>query len=166
MSITKEKQGDVRMIKKQIALPNRQKGVGLLEVLVAVLILSIGFLGVAALQVAALNNNNSSMARSMATIYSYTILDALRTDRTAALAGGYNIAMPADIPADCDASSLAGLAADSVGNWRTQIQQNMGVSACGSIACAAGTCTVTIQFDDSRAVGGAATAQVITEVVL
>ncbi|HER34421.1 MAG TPA: type IV pilus modification protein PilV, partial [Halothiobacillaceae bacterium] len=44
-----------------------QVGVGLIEVLIAVLVLSIGFLGMAALQTKALSNNNSAMDRTQAT---------------------------------------------------------------------------------------------------
>ena len=55
-----------------------QQGVGLIEVLIAVLVVSIGFLGVAALQVYTLSTNNSAMARSMTTVASYSILDAMR----------------------------------------------------------------------------------------
>ena len=67
-----------------------QAGVGLIEVLVAVLVLSIGFLGIAALQAMSLSTNNSAMARSMATIASYSIMDAMRADIANAKAGAYN----------------------------------------------------------------------------
>ena len=67
-----------------------QAGVGLIEVLVAVLVLSIGFLGVAALQARSLSTNNSAMVRSMATIASYSILDAMRADIAGARANAYN----------------------------------------------------------------------------
>lgn len=67
-----------------------QAGVGLIEVLIAVLVLSIGFLGIAALQAKALSNNNSAMARTQASIAAYSMFDAMRADRTAALNGNYN----------------------------------------------------------------------------
>src|SRR5690625_4897984 len=50
-----------------------QKGVGLIEVLVAVLVLSIGLLGLAQLQAKSLSTNGSAMTRSMATMFSYSI---------------------------------------------------------------------------------------------
>lgn len=74
----------------QIANRRRQAGVGLIEILIAVLVLSIGFLGIAALQAKALANNNGSLARTQASIAAYSMFDAMRADRAAALAGSYN----------------------------------------------------------------------------
>ena len=71
---------------------SRQTGVGLIEVLIAVLVLSIGFLGIAALQTKSLANNNSAMARTQASIAAYSMFDAMRADRANALAGKYNTA--------------------------------------------------------------------------
>ena len=65
---------------------SRQAGVGLIEVLIAVLVLSVGFLGIAALQARSLSMNNSSMARSMATIGTYSMLDAMSADLASAKA--------------------------------------------------------------------------------
>jgi type IV pilus assembly protein PilV len=67
-----------------------QRGTGLIEVLVAMLVLSIGFLGIAMLQTRALSSNNGSMTRVSAVISSYTILDAMRIDRANALSGAYD----------------------------------------------------------------------------
>ena len=67
-----------------------QRGVGLIEVLIAVLVLSIGFLGIAALQTKSLANNNSAFMRTQASIAAYSMFDAMRADRAQALAGAYN----------------------------------------------------------------------------
>jgi len=64
------------------------RGVSLLEVLIAVLILAIGLLGVAALQASALRNSQSSLERSQAVIYTYTILDSMRSNTANAHAQG------------------------------------------------------------------------------
>ncbi|MGH8455898.1 MAG: type IV pilus modification protein PilV, partial [Stenotrophobium sp.] len=61
---------------------SRQYGVGLIEILVAVLVLSIGILGLGALQTRALADNGSAMNQSMATLASYSILEAMRADQT------------------------------------------------------------------------------------
>jgi len=129
----------------------RQTGVGLIEVMIAVLVLSIGFLGIAALQVHALSTNNSAMARSMATVASYSILDAMRTDRAAAESGSYDTTVTANACPDAGGS----LASNQLHNWCEQLSSTLGASAntTGEIACAnTGICTVTIQFDDGRAV--------------
>lgn len=73
-----------------LSAPGRQNGVGLIEVLIAVLVLSIGFLGIAALQTKSLANNNSAMMRTQASIAAYSMFDAMRADKSGALAGNYN----------------------------------------------------------------------------
>jgi len=144
----------------------RQAGVGLIEVLVAVLVLSIGFLGIAALQAMSLSTNNGAMARSMATIASYSILDAMRVDRDAAESGSYNQSVKAD---NCPAAG-ASLASVQLHQWCSQLGDSLGKadSTTGAVACdGTGTCTITVTFSDSRAKAGDDGVQtVITEAML
>ncbi|MEO8837620.1 MAG: type IV pilus modification protein PilV [Herbaspirillum sp.] len=143
---------------------SRQSGVGLIEVLVAVLVLSIGFLGVAALQAVSLSTNNSAMARSMATINSYSILDAMRADSDAAKAATYNTTTTPILASACPAAATT-LASIQLNQWCLQLGQSLGAVATtkGAIACSnTGDCTVTVTFDDSRAGAGGSSAQTIT----
>lgn len=145
-----------------------QAGVGLIEIMVAVLVLSIGFLGVAALQVLSLSTNNSAMARSMATISSYSILDAMRADLPTAGTGGYNTTVNANA---CPAAG-ATMASTQINHWCKQLGNNLGANATtqGAIACVGGgpvNCTVTIAFDDSRAgAGGSTNQKIVTQGML
>ena len=66
------------------------KGATLIEILVALLILSLGLLGMAGLQARAVKGNHSAMQRTQAVMMSYYILDAMRVDRANAKAGNYN----------------------------------------------------------------------------
>lgn len=130
-------------------------GVGMIEVLIAVLVVSIGFLGMAALQAKALSTNNSAMARSMATVNTYSILDSMRADIVNAKAGSYNGTVTADA---CPAAGTT-LASVQLSAWCGQLAAALGAVATtsGTVACSAvGDCTVTIQFDDSRGVASAA----------
>lgn len=144
-----------------------QRGFSLLEALIAVLVLSIGLLGVAALQANALRNNQSSLERSMAVAQSYSILEAMRANVAAARNRNYDIGMT------CVAPAGGSLITNDQRRWILDLQANVGVSACGSIACSAATpglCTITVQWDDSRGTSGNATntagnaAQTITTV--
>ena len=63
---------------RNFPLPHIQRGVGLIEVMVAVLILGVGLLGIAAMQTTALRNSQSSLERSQAVMQTYAILDAMR----------------------------------------------------------------------------------------
>lgn len=145
-----------------------QSGVGLIEVLVAVLVLSIAFLGIAALQAMSLATNNSAMARSMVTVASYSILDAMRADISGARNGDYNTTTP--IAANACPKAGSSMASIQLNQWCSSSLGNKSLGATasttGSIACSAvGTasadCTVTITFDDSRAGTGGSSAQAI-----
>lgn len=138
-----------------------QAGVGLIEVLVAVVVLSIAFLGVAALQAHSLSTNNSAMARSMATIASYSILDAMRADIVSAKNGDYNKTVTT-APCSSTATTLADI---QLAQWCGQLGRNLGATAAtkGTVSCTgAGVCTVTIVFDDSRAGAGGSSNQTVT----
>jgi type IV pilus assembly protein PilV len=145
---------------------SRESGVGLIEVLVAVLVLSIGFLGVAALQAMSLSTNNSAMTRSMATISSYSILDAMRADAASARNSAYNTT----VTASACPTATATMANVQLKQWCSQLGKNLGAAATttGKINCqGTGQCTVTITFDDSRAgLSGASNQTVTTEAML
>lgn len=132
-----------------------QRGFGLIEVLVAVLVMAIGLLGIAALQATALRNSQSAMERSQAVIYTYGILDAMRANRAVAVAGGYDMTVAAcDVPAD-----PASLIEADHAHWVQSLKRNLGDDACGAIACDADSCSITVQWNDSRATGGDAAAE-------
>lgn len=152
----------------RLAPASAQSGVGLIEVLVAVLVLSIGFLGMAALQAMSLSTSNSAMARSMATIASYSILDAMRADIVNAKAGTYNTSAP--VAANACPAAGATFATAQISQWCNQLKATLGpvASTTGNIACTGtGNCVITIVFDDSRAgPGGSNAQQVVTDGIL
>lgn len=148
-----------------------QAGVGLIEVLIAVLVLSIGFLGMAALQARSLSINNGAMARSMATVESYSIMDAMRADLANAVGGAYNTTVVANA---CPAAG-GSLATFQLNRWCGQLASALGAAAStsGNVSCTAATgtlsayCTVTIQFDDSRTgLAGSTTQKIVTQGML
>lgn len=133
-----------------MAVRRNQQGVGMIEVLIAVLVLSIGFLGIAALEVMSLSTNNSAMARSMATISTFSILDGMRADILNARSGSYNSTVTAS---SCPAAGTT-LASVQLHDWCGSLGNTLGASASttGKIRCdVTGACTITITFDDSRA---------------
>lgn len=135
---------------------SRQSGVSLLEVMVSLFVLSIGMLGMAGLQMASLRSNQSSYERSAAVLGAYTMIDRLRADTAAAQAGGYNLALVDD---SCDIPEGAAFADTQLAAWLTELQSSMGASACGGVNCtagAAGSCMVSVRWDDSRVQGGSA----------
>lgn len=125
------------------------QGASLVEVLVAVFVVSVGILGVAALQGAALRSNQSASERTQGIIAAYSILESLRANRDAALAGDFDLAL--------DETPGAGnsLAERDLRAWRTQLAGNL-AGGNGAVDCStdAPVCEVVVQWDDSRAVGG------------
>jgi type IV pilus assembly protein PilV len=131
--------------------PAADRGMSLIEVLVAVLVLAIGLLGVAAMQATALRNSQSSLERSQGVIHVYAILDSMRANPQAARNGAYNMSLT------CSPTSGAGLVDGDKAAWIAGIQNNLGNTACGQVACVGALCTITVQWDDSRGSGGSNT---------
>lgn len=127
----------------------RQRGVGLIEVLVSVLVVSIGLLGAVALQAAALRNNQGSYERTQAGILTQGILDAMRANLDGVNAGQYDTG-----GFICTAPNTTNLATRDLARWIGDLQAQMNGGACGQVACATGACTITVRWDDSRAAGG------------
>ena len=65
-------------------------GFTMLEVLVAMVVLSVGLLSLAGLQVISLRTNHSSYLRTQATIQSYDIMDRMRVNPDRVKAGDYD----------------------------------------------------------------------------
>ncbi len=135
--------------------PRNIAGVGLIEVLIAVVILAFGMLGIAALQAASLRNSQSAMEHSQATVQTYAILDAMRANLSVARIGGYDLATMT-----CNAPDIGDLAANDLHNWITSLHSTLGASACGQIACGSLACDVKVQWDDSRGTSADATAAI------
>jgi len=68
----------------------RTRGFTMLEVLVSILIVSIGMLGLAGLQAAALKNGQSAYYRSLATQLAYDMSDRMRGNINGVLGNSYN----------------------------------------------------------------------------
>jgi type IV pilus assembly protein PilV len=138
----------------------QQTGFSLVEVLVALLIISIGLLGIAAMQSLALRNTGSSMERSQAVIQTYSYMDLLRASRDKAILGELDMGMVCD-PENLPGSQLVQR------NWISQLHVTMGPQSCGQVEClGGGKCTITVQWNDSRADGGSETQQLVTETLL
>lgn len=84
------------------------RGFSLVEVLVALLVLSIGLLGLAALQTTSLKYNNESYYRTQATYLAYDIIDRMRANTVGVSNGNYDV--PDSTTAASAKSSTAGCA--------------------------------------------------------
>ena len=108
-----------------MSMSTRQTGFTLVEVLIAVLVLSLGLLGLAGMQATSLKNNSAAAARGQATLLAYDMIDRMRTNKTAALAGSYTNALntaPTTGGSDCQATSAtcngATMATYDLNQWK------------------------------------------------
>lgn len=131
------------------------KGFTFLEVLVALLILSVGLLGLASLQATGLKTNHNALLRSQATILAHDIADRMRANRPGVTAGNYNFTLPDStaVPDCTDPSSNcnpAQIAAMDIDDWESLLARELPAGT-GSVSCAATDCTVTASWTDSGA---------------
>ncbi len=127
--------------------PCKTRGVGLIEVMVAILVLAVGLLGIAALQATTLRSSQGSLERSQAVIQTYGILDSMRANTAAAAGGAYTIGMT------CVAPAAGTLALSDLRAWIQGFQAELGANACGQIEPrGGGLYRITIQWQDQRGV--------------
>lgn len=123
---------------KIIGKLKQQRGVSLLEVLISVLVLSIGLLGVAALQTSSMRNTNSALEKSMAVILTDTLSELLRANPEAARLGNYAFS-------NCTGSASLGTQA-----WVLDVKQATRADACPVVSWDGTRYTVTILWGDER----------------
>lgn len=130
---------------------SRERGYTLLEVLIALIIFSIGMLGIASLQAHSLRMNHGSYQRTQAIFLAYDIMDRLRANRAEARVGSCNVAFGASLPG-------GDLCATDVNDWLVDVGEYLSEGQ-GRIRCtssASGTqCTVSVQWNVARQGGTA-----------
>lgn len=120
-----------------------QAGVGLIELLIALVIISVGVLAVARLQLQMIQFNQQALGRTQATNLAQDMIDRMVADRTAALNGLYNHSLGDTAPTGTSLPEL------ELQHWlgvvATQLPSGQGgVSVNGNVV------EVQIRWDDSR----------------
>lgn len=124
----------------------RQSGMTLIEVLVTLVIVSVGLLGIAALQLTTLKGNQEAYVRSQASILASYIIDRMRANQAGFAAGNYEAAM--------GGTGTAGTtAATDLTRWQAEIDRLLpgGAAVSGGSVARLGTTsvvTVTLQWSE------------------
>lgn len=140
---------------------NNSAGFTLLEVMIAMVIFSIGLLGLAGIQATAIQNNNSAYTRTVAMQLAYNMADVLRASTTSTgeiidAFDSISTTIPAS-PTSCVQKNGAGapscteteLANFEVFHWKKRIEKEL-ASGLGSISKTGDVYTITIMWDDEH----------------
>lgn len=127
-----------------------QQGFTLIEVLISVLVLSVGLLGLAALQATAIRFNDSAQLRSMAVFQASNMIDRMRVNLTGVKAGNYNnlSGTPSNAPS-CTVCSTADTATRDLYLWNTANAQLLPAGQ-GVVTGNGSVFTVTVRWDNGR----------------
>uniref|UniRef100_UPI00356AF887 type IV pilus modification protein PilV n=1 Tax=Marinobacter sp. TaxID=50741 RepID=UPI00356AF887 len=101
-------------------MSSRQKGFGLIEILVALLILAIGLLGMASLQTTSLQQTTGSQTRTQAILLADDIVERIRANRPNI--NDYVLANPNALACDTEFEIDNGnVADDDLDEWRNAL---------------------------------------------
>lgn len=164
---------------------SRMQGFSLIELLVAVVIMAVGILGVAGLQVVSMQQNRSAMYRGEATQLANDILDRMRVNQSILYTSLLTDAPTATKDCEVNTCTPAEMAAYDIAQWKCAINSKNSsgadIAACtaykggdgdtagivgqlpdgaGSIAVNGQTYTVTVQWVDDHS---GTTASVVVE---
>jgi type IV pilus assembly protein PilV len=145
-------------------LEHAQRGFGLVESLVALVVISVGMIGIAALYGQGLRASTMALNRTRAVNLAADMADRIRANRRGEAA--FNTASAADRncdpgdPVDCTAQEMAN---HDTWRWRAEVNATLPGPGTGTVAFAGGTpptYTITVNWQE---VGGAATYQLVIQ---
>lgn len=140
-------------------------GFSLIEVLIALIVLSLGLLGLAALQTNSLKFSQVAHLRSQASTFAYQMLDTMRASPTAANNGDFDIAISATAPTGATVpqtelaawkNQLAALLPDGNGSVCRSVNPDPSIACTG-----AGDFTIiTVQWNEADDTGARSARQI------
>lgn len=149
-------------LRNQRALPH---GFGMLEVLITLVVMSVGMLGIASMLLIAHKASSSSYLRQQAIQSAYNLLDTMRANRQEAINGSYNLnnlaangapTLPAAASPDCSSATCSAKQLATYDKWYWLTKDlaklpNGSASVTTSTLGSNTTIRVIIQWDDSPA---------------
>lgn len=145
----------------------KETGFTLLEVLVAIVVLSLGLLGLAGLQAATLRNNQIAYYRAIAVQQTYDMADRIRANQAGAVAGAYNNltnTIPADPDCVANVCSAANMAVADHSQWNNNNARMLPAGSGTVVSAAGGGFNIRISWNENTEAGGT-TQQFVTRVV-
>jgi len=137
-------------MKQSMRLNSEQEGLSLIEVLVALVVISVGLLGIAGMQVTSLRSNATAYHHSQAIWYAYDMADRIRLNQIAVTAGSYNAVSVDGTEAAVDCSvgcNPATLATFDAYEWGRQLL-TLPAGEGAVVANGDGTFTISVMWDE------------------
>ena len=135
-------------------LKRRQSGVGLMEILVTMLVMSVGLLGIAGLQSESLRHTYNAYLESQALFLAEDIIDRMRLSPTPSL---YAYDFSGGVVAATDCTAVSCDTPETMSNWDlsdwiSQVESVLpsGEAAIKPLNDALGEYEITIRYDDIR----------------
>ena len=134
----------------------KQTGTTLIEVLIAVLIVSIGLLGVASMQINTMRSHQAAYERSMSVMFIYAIAERIKANKDELLTYNVNDGLHQNPIAVCQIPAGNTLADTDTHAWITEMQTFLGGQSCGAITCndVTNTSDITVRWGDVNRLGG------------
>ena len=125
----------------------RQRGVSLVESMIALLVISIGLLGIAALQITAMKQNSSALNHSQAVWVGYNMADRIRANITQ-FTNYVGIDTNSSYSQDCMGSSCNNtqMITSDAAEWATEVQNLPGGR--GTVTGNANQIVIAVMWDD------------------
>lgn len=124
----------------------QQQGATLIEVLIAVVVLSIGLLGLAGLQVTSVQSNHSAYQRSQASLLASDLADRMRANRTQALTNAY----VADYATSSSSNNVSGTRAQKdLAEWLNNLALKL-PDGQGKVEKNGSLVTIHVRWNDNR----------------
>jgi len=142
-----------------MSLVKNQSGFTLLEVLVAIVVISLGLLGLAGLQAATLRNNQIAYYRGIAIQQTYDMADRIRANQAGVTAGAYNN-LTATIPTDPDCvtntCTAANMAVADHSQWNNNNARMLPAGTGTVVAAGGGAFDITVSWNENTEAGSTA----------
>lgn len=141
----------------------RQTGLTLIEVMVAVVVFSLGIVGLALMQMQGMHFSKDSNSRTQATILARDLADKMRANNEAASDGDYVLAASATAPTTntCSGGSPctpAQIAQNDMADWLTRITSELPVGAGEVVSLGFDQYAIRVFWDEARNNTGTPTA--------
>lgn len=122
---------------------SRQSGFTLIEVMVTIVLTTVGLLGFAGLLTKAVSANRQAYMRTQADIMAYDLAERMRVNRPAAVSGSYNLALGSN-------PTGSSVAATDLQDWKGALTRTLPSGNCAVTVDGTGNVTITVQWDDDN----------------